>query len=258
MNNIHSTAIVSENAKLGDNIEIGPYAIIQDDVEIGNDCYIGPHAVLYNGARIGDRVKIHQAASIANAPQDLKYKNEKTYFYVGDDTTIREYVTLNRGTSATGFSKVGKNCLFMAYSHVAHDCVIGDNCIIANGVQIAGHVTVEDWVIVGGMSPIHQFCIVGQHAMIGGGFRATVDVPPFVTAAGSPLRFTGLNSIGLKRRGFSNEDISSIKTAYDVIYNSGLNVSQAKEKLKNDYADNEFVKTIIEFLDKSKRGIVRK
>ena len=258
MNNIHSTALVSPKAKLGNNILIAPYVVIQDDVEIGDDCFIGPHAVIYDGARIGNRVKIYQSASIANVPQDLKFKDEESYFYIGDDTTVREFVTLHRGTVDTGFSRIGKNCLLMAYSHVAHDCVIGDKVIIANSVQIAGHVTIEDWVIIGGATPVHQFVKIYQHAMIGGGFRIVVDIPPYVLAGNEPLRYAGLNLVGLRRRGFSNDHITDLKNAYSIIYNSGLNFSEAKEKVTAEFPDHPLVKNIIDFFNNSKRGILRK
>ncbi len=258
MNNIHSTAIVSSKAELGNNITILPYAIIEDNVKIGDDCLIGPHAVIYNGARIGNRVKIYQSASIAHSPQDLKFGNEETFFYVGDDTVIHEFVTLHRGTKETGFSKVGNNCLLMAYAHVAHDCVIGDNCILANGVQIAGHVTIEDYVIIGGLTPVHQFCIVGQHSMIGGGFRAVQDVPPYILAASEPLKYSGLNVIGLRRRGFSNEDIFTLKKAYTYIYDNSLNLTQAKNKISEELGEHPLVKNVLQFLGKSKRGIIGK
>jgi len=257
MSNIHPTAIVSGKAKLGKNISVGPYAIIEDDVEIGDETSIGPHAVIYNGARIGNKVTVHQAASIAHIPQDLKFGNEETFFYVGDNTVIHEYVTLHRGTKETGFSRIGSNCLLMAYSHVAHDTVVGDNCILANGVQLAGHVILEDYVIIGGLTPVHQFCNVGKHCMIGGGFRVTQDVPPFILSAGEPLKYSGLNLIGLRRRGFSNDDIMLLKKAYGYIYDHSLNVSQAKEKI-NAEIQNNHVDSIIEFLAKSKRGIVGK
>jgi len=257
MSNIHPTAIVSGKARLGKNISVGPYAIIEDDVEIGDETSIGPHAVIYNGARIGNKVTVHQAASIAHIPQDLKFGNEETFFYVGDNTVIHEYVTLHRGTKETGFSRIGSNCLLMAYSHVAHDTVVGDNCILANGVQLAGHVILEDYVIIGGLTPVHQFCNVGKHCMIGGGFRVTQDVPPFILSAGEPLKYSGLNLIGLRRRGFSNDDIMLLKKAYGYIYDHSLNVSQAKEKI-NAEIQNNHVDSIIEFLAKSKRGIVGK
>ncbi len=258
MNTIHPAAIVSSKAKLGDNNTILPYTIIEDDVEIGNDCLIGPNAVIYNGARIGNRVKIHQSASIAHTPQDLKFGNEKSLFIVGDDTVIHEFVTLHRGTKDTGFSSVGKNCLLMAYVHVAHDCVIGDNCIFSNGVQIGGHVTIEDYVVIGGLTPVHQFCIVGQHSMTGGGFRIVQDVPPYILTANEPLRFEGLNIIGLRRRGFANDDIYTLKKAYGYLYDKSLNVSQAKEIIRRDLGENKYVKNLLEFLTKSKRGLVGK
>lgn len=254
---IHPTAIVSPKAKLGDNIDVAPYAIIHDDVEIGNDTKIGPHTVIYDGARIGNNVKIHQSSAIANIPQDLKFAGEATQFYIGDNTVIREFVTLNRGTAETGYSKIGKNCLMMAYTHVGHDTKIGDNCIIANSVQMGGHVEIEDYVIIGGATPVHQFCKVGKHSMIGGGFRITVDVPPFVTAASEPLRYSGLNVIGLRRRGFSNDEINIIKEAYQIVYQSGLNFSQAKEKLSKEF-DHPHVSSIIDFMKRSDRGLLRK
>lgn len=256
MNTIHPTAIVSSKAKLGDNNIIHPFTIIKDDVEIGDNCEIGPGAVIYDGARIGNRVKIYQNASISHRPQDLKFGNEKTYFYIGDDTVIHEFVTLHRGTKETGKSSIGKNCLLMAYAHVAHDCTIGDNVIFANSVQIGGHVHVDDWVIIGGTSAVHQFSYVGKHSMIGGNCTAVKDVPPFVIAGRSPLKYEGLNKVGLRRRGFSNEDIATIKNAYDIIYNSGLNVSQAVTKLEEEIASNKFVQDIISFIRTSKRGII--
>ncbi len=256
MNTIHPTALVSNKAKIGDNNIIHPFTIIEDDVEIGNDCEIGPSAVLYNGSRIANRVKINQGASIAHKPQDLKFGNEVTYFYVGDDTVIHEFVTLHRGTIETGLSRIGKNCLLMAYSHVAHDCIIGDNVILSNAVQIAGHVHVEDWVIMGGTAAVHQFCNVGKHAMIGANSMAVKDVPPFVMSGRFPIKYEGLNKVGLKRRGFNEEDILIIKKTYDLIYNSGLNVSQAVERVEAELGNNTYVQEIISFIRASKRGII--
>ncbi len=256
MNTIHPTAIVSSKAKIGDNNVIAPLVIIEDDVEIGNDCQIGPSAVLYDGARIGNRVKIKQAASVAHRPQDLKFGNESTQFFVGDDTVIHEFVTLHRGTKETGYSSIGKNCLLMAYSHVAHDCVVGDNVIFANGVTIAGHVHIEDWVIIGGMSGVHQFSRVGKHCMVGTNTTVLKDVPPFVLSGRFPIKYEGLNKVGLRRRGFSNEEIQIIKNAYDMLYNSGLNVSQALIKMEAELGGNQHVKDIISFIRKSNRGII--
>lgn len=258
MNNIHSSAIVSPKAKLGNNISVGPYAVIQDDVEIGDDCHIGPHAVLYDGARIGKRVKIKQAASVAHVPQDLKFSQEPSLFIVGDDTVIHEFVTLHRGTKETGKSEIGKKCLLMAYAHVAHDCKIGDNVILANGVQIAGHVTVEDFAIIGGMTPVHQFCKVGQHCMVGGGFRAVQDVPPYILCGEMPLRFAGLNLVGLRRRGFAINDIEALKKAYSYIYSHSMNVSQALKRVEIELGENNLVKNVIDFIKSSKRGIIGK
>ena len=258
MRTIHPTALVNPAAKLGENIIIGPYALVEADVEIGDDCIIGPHAVIYNGARIGNRVKIFQGASIANFPQDLKFAGEESVFTIGDDTIIREFATLHRGTKETGKSSVGKNCLIMAYGHVAHDCLVGDNCIIANAVQIGGHSHIEDWVIIGGSTPVHQFSLIGEHSMIAGGIRITQDVPPFILTAHTPASFAGLNVIGLRRRGFKNEDIQILKEAYGLLYCKSLNVSQAVEVMKSKFGDNVYVKKLIEFIAKSKRGIVGK
>lgn len=253
---IHSTAIVSPKAIIGENVIVGPYSIIEGDVEIGAGTVIGPHACIYNGARIGNNVKIFQSAVISNAPQDLKYANEKTFFYIGDNTVIREFVTLHRGTIETGKSIIGKNCLIMAYVHVAHDCLVGNNCIIANSVQLAGHVTVGDWVIIGGGSLVHQFGVIGEHAMIQGGMSVSADIPPYVMAANTPMRYSGLNSIGLKRRGFTSNDLLELKNAYKVLYYSGLNTTSAKIELAK--SDNKYVKNIVEFINQSKRSILKK
>jgi len=258
MNKIHPTAIVSSNAKIGKNVEIEPYAIIHDDVEIGNDCFIGAHTGIYNGARIGNEVKIFQNTSIANNPQDLKYANEKTFLYIGDKTIIREFTALHRGTTATGKTEIGSNCLIMALSHVAHDCKIGNNVIIAGGVMIAGHVNVEDNVVVGGLVAVHQFGKIGQHAMVGGGSMANADIPPYCMTSGYPARFMGLNIVGLRRRNFSNQDIEAIKETYRIFYNSGLLHTEALEKIKELFPNNPYVKNIIDFISTSKRGIMRK
>jgi UDP-N-acetylglucosamine acyltransferase len=258
MKNIHHTAIVSPEAKLGDNLSVGPYAIIEGDVEIGNDCSIGPHAVVYNGARIGNRVKIFQGASVANLPQDLKFSGEPTQFYIGDDTVIREFATLHRGTKETGKSQVGKNCLIMAYAHIPHDCVVGDNCIIANAVQIGGHSHIEDWVIIGGGTAIHQFSLIGEHAMIGGGVRITQDVPPFILTSGEPVIYAGLNVVGLRRRGFKTEDIQILKEVYGFIYSKSYNVSQAVKIIEEKFGENIYTQKVLNFIKHSKRGLIGK
>ncbi len=258
MSDIHPTAYVSPAAQIGENIKIGPYTIIEDDVIIGNDCIIGPSVSIYNGARIGNNVKIYQGASVSNHPQDLKFANEESTFEIGDGTIVREFATLHRGTIESGKSVVGKNCLLMAYSHVAHDCVVGDNCILANLVQLGGHVHLGDWVILGGGSMVHQFGKIGKHAMVGGGYRVIADVPPFVLTAGEPLKYNGLNTIGLRRRGFSNDEIFTIKDIYSLIFSQELNLSQAKEKVKEKYGDDKNAITVLKFLEESTRGIIKK
>jgi len=258
MKNIHPTALVNPEAKLGENIIVGPFALIEGDVEIGNDCIIGPHSVIYNGARLGNRVKIFQGASIANLPQDLKFGGEKTLLIIGDDTVVREFATLHRGTLETGKSQVGKNCLLMAYSHIPHDCSVGDNCIIANSVQIGGHSHIEDWVIIGGLAGLHQFSRIGEHSMIAGAAKITQDVPPYILAAHNPAEFNGLNVIGLRRRGFKAEDIQILKDAYGYLYSKSLNVSQAVEVIESKLGNNIYVRKVLNFLSGSKRGIVGK
>jgi UDP-N-acetylglucosamine acyltransferase len=258
MNNIHPTAIVDSQAKLGNNISVGPCAVIEGDVEVGDDCSIGPHTVLYDGARLGNRVKIFQSVSVANLPQDLKFGGEKTLFIIGDDTVVREFATLHRGTKETGKSQVGKNCLLMAYSHIPHDSHVGDNCIIANAVQMGGHTHVEDWVIIGGGTVVHQFSLIGEHAMVGGGLRITQDVPPYILAGNEPVKYAGLNVIGLRRRGFKSEDIEIIKEAYGYLYDKSMNISQAVKKIESKFGDNNYVEKILNFISRSKRGIIGK
>lgn len=258
MKNIHPSAIVNPAAKLGNNISVGAYAVIEGDVKIGNDCIIGPHAVIYNGARLGNNVKIFQGASVANFPQDLKFGGEQTLFIIGDDTVVREFATLHRGTLETGKSQVGKNCLLMAYSHIPHDCIVGDNCIIANSVQIGGHSHIEDWVIIGGLAGLHQFSRVGEHSMIAGAAKITQDVPPYILAVNDPAEFGGLNVIGLRRRGFKTDDIETLKEAYKYLYDRSLNVTQAVDIIEKKLGSNIYVRKILSFLSGTKRGIVGK
>lgn len=256
MNQIHETAVVSSKAKLGENIVISPFAVIQDEVEIGDNCYIGPSAVIYNGARIGNNVKIHQCSSISNIPQDLSFAGEESIFIVGDNTIIREFATLHRGTKVTGQSSLGKNCLVMAYAHIAHDCRVGNNCILVNSVQLGGHVLVEDYAIIGGGTVVHQFCKIGQHSMTGGGFRVTQDVPPYILAAHEPIQYTGLNIIGLRRRGFSNEDIQTLKSAFGILYGKKMITSKAKQVIAEQYGNNPLVQNLLGFIENSKRGLI--
>lgn len=254
---IHSTAIVSSKAELANGVIVDPYAIIEDDVIIGEGTYIGPHTLIANGARIGKNCKIHNGAVVSTAPQDLSYKGEQTFFELGDNSTIREFCTLNRGTTKQHLkSSVGSNCLLMAYVHVAHDCVIGNNVIIANSVQMAGHVTIHDSSIIGGLTAIHQFVNIGSHTMVGGHFRIPKDIPPYIIAGGWPVSFERLNIIGLRRRGFTKEAIDSLNDAYRILFLSNLNVSQGIEKIKSTMAITPEVQNVIDFVAASKRGII--
>jgi UDP-N-acetylglucosamine acyltransferase len=258
MTRIDPTAIVSPKAEIGNEVEIGPFVTIEENVQISDGTIIGPGAGIYNGARIGKNVRIFQNASISNMPQDLKFDGGETYLYIGDNTVIREFTALHRGTHATGHTRIGSNCLLMAYTHVAHDCLVGDNCILSNGVQLAGHVEVEDTVIIGGLAAVHQFAKIGRHCMIGGGSMVGSDVPPYLTTSGYPARYMGLNLIGLKRRGFSEKDIEVIKETYRIYYLTGITPALAKEKIAAAYPDHEIVRGILQFMEKSTRGLVRK
>ncbi|HTX18979.1 MAG TPA: acyl-ACP--UDP-N-acetylglucosamine O-acyltransferase [Bacteroidota bacterium] len=253
---IHPTAVVGPKAILGSNVVIGPFAVIDDDVIVGDNTSIGPHVYCADGARIGSGCAIHHGAVVATPPQDLKYKNEKTTFVIGDRTTIREFCTLNRGTAEHMKSTVGSDCLLMAYVHVAHDCTIGNNVILANSVQMGGHVTIEDWAIVGGVTAIHQFASVGEHAMVGGHFRVAKDVPPFILAGGAPLTYEGLNIVGLRRRGFSKESLDALEQAFHTLYFSKLNVSQAVQTIKEAGPKSPEVDRLLAFIARSKRGII--
>jgi UDP-N-acetylglucosamine acyltransferase len=237
-------------------VVVGPFAVIESNVMIGKDCSIGPHAHIAWGARLAAEVKVHTGAVLATVPQDLKFGNEETTLEVGERTVIREYATLNRGTHHHRKTTVGSDCLIMAYAHVAHDCIIGSRCILANSVNLAGHVVLEDWVTLGGMVPIHQFVRVGQHSFIGGLYRVPKDVPPYILAVGEPLTYGGLNSVGLSRRGFSLESMMPIKRAYKTLFKSNLNVSQALAKIRESGEMTPEVRNIVEFIEKSDRGII--
>ncbi len=254
---IHPTAIISEKATIGQNVKIGPYSWIQENVTIGNGCEIGAHVVIAPATTIGKDCKIYHSASIGEVPQDLKFHGEITSTEIGDRTVIREFVTIHRGTEDRWKTVVGSDCLLMAYAHVAHDCIIGNHCILANAVTAAGHVVIDDWAIIGGMVGIHQFVKIGCHAIVGGGWRTPKDVPPYIMAAGDPLRYTGINLVGLKRRGFSKESLKVIKIIYNLIYRSKFNVSDAVAEIKNTVESTDEVKTILDFIENSNRGIIR-
>jgi UDP-N-acetylglucosamine acyltransferase len=255
---IDSRAVVSPKAVLGTNVTVGPFTIIEERAVVADGTTIGANALIGCGARIGRDCRIYHGAVIGHAPQDLKYKDEPTTCEIGDRTVIREYAVLHRGTGEGGRTIIGSDNFLMAYTHVAHDCVLGNRIIMANSAQLAGHVEVEDWVIIGGLTPVHQFVRLGQHSMIGGGIRVPKDVPPFVLASGDPARFEGLNHVGLRRRGFSRETLDSLDRAYTVLYRSGLNVSQAVARMKEDasLAGVPEVRSLIEFIGRSSRGIM--
>jgi UDP-N-acetylglucosamine acyltransferase len=256
MVNIHPTAIVSPKAKLGENVTVSPFVIIHDDVEIGDDTFIGARSVIYDYARIGSRVRIYHSASISHICQDLKFNGETSYCYIGDDSILHEYVTVHRGTAATGKTIIGKKAYLMAYTHIAHDCVLEDNITIANCSHLGGHVTIQRNAVIGGLVKIHQFCRIGKFCMVQGSRKVVKDIPPFILVGGYELSYGGLNSIGLRRNGFSPEQLIKLKDIYHFLFNSNLNVSQAKEKILAQYSDEDFAKEIIEFINSSKRGII--
>ena len=253
----HPTALISPKARVADDVQVGPYSIIEDDVVIGKGVVIDSSVSIKSGARIGENVKIYHGAAIAGPPQDLKFAGENTELHVGDNTVIREFVTLNRGTAAHGRTEIGANCLFMAYSHAAHDCIIGDNVIIANSVQMGGHVEIGDYAIIGGATVIHQFSLVGEHCMVGGGFRITQDILPYTTVAGYPLRCLGLNSIGLQRRGFTPETIATLKKMFRFLMSKKLNTSQALARIDDEIEKIPEVVKVLEFIKKSERGVIK-
>jgi UDP-N-acetylglucosamine acyltransferase len=253
---IDPRAVVSSKAEMGNGVVVAPFAVIEEDVVIGDGTWIGPHAVIFNGARIGRDCKIFPGASLSAPPQDLKYRGEKTTLVIGDRTVVREYATLNRGTSASGTTTIGNDCLLMAYTHAAHDCVIGNHAILANCASLAGHVTLGNYVILGGLTAVHQFVVIGEHTMVGGGLRVTKDVPPYILAGQDPLCFEKLNLVGLRRRGFSEHAVQTLDRAYRLLYRSNLNVSQAVERIRQEVEPTPEVQTLLAFIAASKRGII--
>ena len=257
MTQIHPSAVIDSKAEIGEDVQIGPFAVIEADVKIGDGCEIHPHAVIASGTTIGSKSRIFSGAVIGTIPQDLKFDNEKTFVSIGENTTVREYATVNRGTNHSWTTRVGDNCLLMAYSHTAHDCQIGNNVVIANAVNMAGHVVIEDHVGVGGMCAIHQFVHIGGHSFIGGMSAIKKDVPPYILAMGDPLTYGGLNSVGLSRRGFTPEVLSLLKKAYKVLYRQNLTIDQAVEKIEQEFEMVPELSRLLDFLKGSERGIIR-
>ena len=254
---IHSLANIHPEAKIGDNVTIEAFTTVHKDAEIGDGTYIGPNVTIYDGARIGKNVQIYPGSVISAVPQDLKFKGEQTTAEVGDNSTIRECVTINRGTIDKYKTVVGKNCLIMAYVHLGHDCILGDNVIVGNSVQFAGHVQVDDYVIFGGTCAVHQFVKIGSHAYIGGGALVRKDVPPFTKAAREPLSYAGINSVGLRRRGYTNQQINEIQEAYREIYLRGKNNTEALERIEMEFPVSKERDEIINFIRNSTRGIMK-
>ncbi len=257
MKDIHPTAIVDKKAEIGENVKIGPHTIIESNVIIDNDVTIGANCLVAEYTELKKNVSLFHGAVVGTIPQDLKFKGEKTRLVIGEGTTIREYAMLNRGTAESGETVIGKNCFLMAYTHVAHDCYLGDNVIMANSVNLAGHIEIGDYAIIGGVVPVHQFVKIGAHSMIGGGFRVQQDICPYALVGGYPLKVAGLNAVGLKRRGFSKENILLLEETFKILFFSKLNTSQAVEKIKNEIEISDEVKVILEFIARSTRGMVK-
>jgi UDP-N-acetylglucosamine acyltransferase len=257
MSKISPLAYIDPEAKIGENCEIGPFCFIDKYVVIGdNNVIMNDVSILY-GARIGNGNTFFPGAVISAVPQDLKFKGEETTTQIGDNNKIRENVTIHRGTASKGTTIVGSNNLLMETVHVAHDCVIGSNCIVGNSTKFAGEVVVDDCAVISAAVLVHQFCHIGSYVMVQGGSRSSKDIPPFITAAREPISYTGLNLVGLRRRGFSNERIENIHNAYRLIYTSNLNVSDALERIKADLEMNDGIKYIVNFIESSARGIIR-
>lgn len=248
---------VDPGAKVGNNVQIGNFTVIHNDVEIGDNCVIHNNVTVFPGARIGEGVTIFPGAVVAGIPQDLKFKGEYTQAIVGNGTTLRECVTVNRGTSAKEKTVVGDNCLIMAYSHVAHDCRIGNHVIISNATQLAGEVQVDDYAVIGGGSLVHQFCHLGKYIMLQGGALVNKDIPPYVKAAREPISYVGLNSIGLHRHGFAPELIKEINDIYKILYLSDLNVTNAVRLILQNIPESEVRDEIVDFVVNSERGVIR-
>jgi len=259
MTTIHPLATVHPGAKLGDNVEIGPYAYIEDNVVIGDGCKIYPHAVILPYVTMGKNCEVFPGAVIGAVPQDLKFDGEITYVEIGDNVTIRECATINRGTKASGkgITKIGNDTLIMSYVHVAHDCRVGNHCILVSYVGIAGETDVDDWAILGGNTVVHQFSHIGTHAMVGGGSKVNKDIPPYVLCGRDPICYAGVNIVGLRRRGFESDVIRNIKDIYDTIYFQGYNISNGCSQVEAGFPQSPERDTILNFIRNSKRGIVR-
>ena len=245
-------------AKIDESVHIDPFVTIANNVEIGEGTHIGSNVTILEGTRIGKNCKIFPGAVIGAVPQDLKFQGEDTLAIIGDNTTLREFVTVNRGTAAKGKTVIGSNCLIMAYCHIAHDCIVGNNVILSNATQLAGEVQIDDFAILSGGILVHQFTRIGSHVMIQGGSKVNKDIPPYITAGHDPLAYAGINSVGLRRRGYTNEQINAIQDIYRVVYSAGLNISETLERITVELPDTPDRAEIIAFIKDSKRGIIRR
>ena len=252
---VHPTAIIDPGAELGVGVEVGPWAMIGPGVTVGDRCRIGPRARLQQNVRLGAEVRVGDGSILGGDPQDLKFRGEETWVEIGAGTIIREYTTINRGTGASFRTVVGERCFIMTYVHLAHDCHIGDEVVIANGTQLAGHVTIHDRAILSGLNAVHQFVTIGSYAFVGGGSRVNQDIPPYVKAVGNPMELYGLNSIGLQRAGFPGETIAALKRAYRLFFNSDLNLSQALDRARSDLPPLPEVERFLAFVESSERGV---
>ncbi len=252
---IHPTALIDRDAEIADSASVGAYAIVGPGCRVADGCEIGARATLERNVLLAARVKVGSGSILGGDPQDLKFRGEETWVEVGEGTTIREYATINRGTTHSMKTLVGRNCFIMSYVHFAHDCHVGDNVIISNGTQLAGHVTVEEFAGISGLVAVHQFVRIGAHSYIGGCSRVAKDVPPYLKAVGNPVKLYGLNSVGLQRRGFSEETIRELKRAYRLLFRSEMNVGQALEKARDEIEQTPEVRHFLEFIDQSQRGI---
>jgi UDP-N-acetylglucosamine acyltransferase len=256
MSTLHPPALVAPDAQIGSEVTIGAFAIVGENCAISDGCVVAAHAILERNVTLAPNVKVGSGTVLGGDPQDLKFKGERTFVEIGENTTIREYATINRGTSQSLRTTVGKNCLLMSYVHLAHDCHVGDGVIISNGVQLAGHVTIEDKATISGLTAVHQFARIGQYSFVGGMSRVSKDVPPYIKAVGNPIKLYGLNSVGLQRNGFPEDVTRELKRAYRLFFRSELNVSQALERARSELQQFPEVQALIRFVDESQRGVV--
>ena len=252
---VHETALVDAAAELGQGVTVGPWALIGPGVRVGDGTEVGPRVLIAKDTTVGEDCRLANGAVLGTDPQDLKYRGERSTLEVGDRTVVREFATLNRGTQASGRTIVGSDCLLMAYSHVAHDCELGNHVVLANSVNMAGHVMIEDWATVGGLTPIHQFVRIGAHAFVGGGSRVPQDIPPYCRAAGNPPKLYGLNTVGLERRGLSEETRKALKQAYRLLFQGDENLSHALDRVEREVSGIPEVRHLVQFVRSSDRGV---